>query len=343
MENSINYYVGILMDINHLDNRLKILKWTKHGDLLEKVVSCGGRDCLNEFKKWTPLKLIVLSYFAGVYTSILRNQLKDIDLIYIDLFSGTGVNIIKESKEILVGSPLAFIDSVSNRNLTFDMMFFNDIDPKSTEALKKRLGYLEERDQFKWISGKYEISTLECNDAIDIITNKINNYRFKHFLAFIDPYKWQLQWSSFEKLLSIGYGDIIITFQSLLTAKEIGSLKSGHLKGKIKSLKSFLGEENEEVIINLGSTEGIGLEEGVRKYYINKIIKYKPFVMDIKISAGGKNPYKYYIIYATGKEDPKWVDVLSRLQKFIEEHSGDEVNISIDYLQGKQKRMDDYF
>lgn len=329
------------MDIIPLDNRLEILKWKKHGGLLEELLDCGERNCVNIFKGWTPLKLIGLSTFAGIYSSILRSQLKEATLIYIDLFSGSGINKIKDSGEIFVGSPLAFIDSVSNRHLTFDKMYFNDINPSYIEALNKRLKYLGKKDTFNWISENYELFNLDCNEAIDTITKKINSFKFKNYLAFIDPIKWQLNWSSLKKLLSIKNGDIFITLQSLLTAKEIGSLKKGRLKEKKELLKNFLGEENEEVITNLDLTEGINLTEAVRKLYIDKIKEYKPYVEYIKISAGGI-PYNYYLIYATGKPEPKWSDAIMSLKNFIESYSGIEVTTSIDYSQGKQKRMDDY-
>lgn len=172
------------MDIIPLDNRLEILKWKKHGGLLEELLDCGERNCVNIFKGWTPLKLIGLSTFAGIYSSILRSQLKEATLIYIDLFSGSGINKIKDSGEIFVGSPLAFIDSVSNRHLTFDKMYFNDINPSYIEALNKRLKYLGKKDTFNWISENYELFNLDCNEAIDTITKKINSFKFKNYLAF---------------------------------------------------------------------------------------------------------------------------------------------------------------
>lgn len=329
------------MDITNLDKRLAILKWEKHGDLLDEITDVGNKECVNEFREWTPLKLIGLSYFAGGYATILSSLRKknvDLKVVYIDLFSGCGVNKIEDI--FFVGSPLATIDSVSNRrssdsNIEFDMMFFNDVDENYSNALSKRLTMLETNENFLWIKNKYAISNKDCNDSLDEIVKYLNSYNKINYLAFIDPYKWDISWKKLESLISIGYGDIMITLQAKLIAKEIGKYDSLSEETKNK-IKDFLGTIDDEEIRLLNT------EVGVKNYYINKLSKYMGFIRDIEIKGGCSNPYKYYLIFATPKEAPKWQDYIESMKIFVETYSGDLVKDCIDHMKRKQMRISDF-
>jgi len=147
------------LDITSLDRRLKILQWEKHNHLLTQLANIES-NTYNHFKKWTPLKLCGLSYFAGGYVHILENLKNkqfsgDLKIIYIDLFSGCGINQINHV--LIAGSPLVCIDSVTNSNVKFDKMFFNDAKSEYSTALVKRLEFLSEKDAFAWIKNKYYI------------------------------------------------------------------------------------------------------------------------------------------------------------------------------------------
>jgi three-Cys-motif partner protein len=321
-----------LNDITYLDERLKILRWDAHGELINEVAEKGG-NISNEFKKWTPLKLCGLSYFAGGYASILarlKREFPNLNVLYIDLFSGSGINRIDDIT--IVGSPLACIDSATNRNVTFDAMYFNDSNPEYCAALQERLEFLSEIDPFRWICGKYRILNKDCNEALEEIVEYLNQRRFINYLAFIDPYKWEISWDSLEKLLSIEYGDVMITLQALLVAKEIGK----YLKSKPPSLgetiSRFLGEENESIL------EGLGTELALKDYYIGKIRRYRKFVVDIKIRSGNCS-YKYFLIFASRKENPPWASYITKMKDFVESFSGDLVNASFEYLTGKTRRL----
>jgi three-Cys-motif partner protein len=329
------------VDITNLDRRLEILKWEKHGDLLNKIADVGNKECVNEFREWTPLKLIGLSYFAGGYATILsslREKNSDLKVVYIDLFSGCGINKIEDI--LFVGSPLATIDSVSNRRLSnpkieFDMMFFNDLNDNYFNALTKRLNMLETNEYFLWIKNKYTISNKDCNDLLDEIVNYLNSHSKINYLAFIDPYKWAISWKKLESLISIGYGDIMITLQAKLIAKEIGKYDSLNEETQNK-IKDFLGIIDDEEIRLLNT------EAGVKDHYINKLSKYMGFIKDIEIKGGDSNPFKYYLIFATHKGAPKWQDYIESMKGFVETYSGDLVKDCIDHMKRKQMRISDF-
>ncbi len=319
--------------IEYLDERLKILRWDKHGDLLHDVAQ-EGEDISNKFKPWTPLKLCGLSYFAGGYAQILGNLKKRypaLEVIYIDLFAGCGINRIRNV--LIAGSPLVCIDSATNRKVEFDTMYFNDSNPEYYTALDKRLRFLSEIESFSWINSRYHSLNKDCNEALENIVDDLNKKGFKNYLAFIDPYKWEISWSSMEKLLSIGYGDIMMTFQARLVAKEIGKYVSQGTPSIGDNIKRFLGEKDESII------EGLNNEQAVKKYYIGKMHEYRKFLVDIEIRGGKSNPYRYYLIFASRKEKPPWRSYITKMKTFVERFSGDLVKASLDYLTGETLRL----
>jgi three-Cys-motif partner protein len=321
------------MDIKDLDKRLKILRWDKHEDLLHNIAEAGG-DVYNQFKRWTPLKLCGLSYFAGGYAQILGNLKKtypNLNVVYIDLFSGCGINKIKNT--LIAGSPLVCIDSVTNRHVEFDIMYFNDSNPDFHFALEKRLESLSKIDSFAWIADRYYLLNKDCNEAIENIVDHLKRERFINYLAFIDPYKWEISWSAMENLLSIEYGDIMMTFQARLVAKEIGRYVSQGASSLGENIRRFLGEEDEDVIERLNS------EQAVKEYYVGKIREYRKFIVDIEIKGGRSNPYRYYLIFASRKKNPPWGSYITKMKAFVESFSGDLVKASLDYLSGKTLRL----
>lgn len=320
------------MDIRDLDKRMKILKWDKHGDLLQNMAEAGG-DVYNEFREWTPLKLCGLSYFAGGYAQILGNLKKkfpNLEIVYIDLFSGCGIDRIENV--FVAGSPMVCIDSVTNRPAEFDTMYFNDANPEYRSALEKRLESLSEVDSFSWISDRYCTLNKDCNEALAEIVDNLNRKGFINYLAFIDPYKWEISWSAMEKLLSIEYGDIMMTLQARLIAKEIGKYVKQGTSSIEDNIKRFLGEEDRSIIENLNS------EQAVKEYYMEKIRKYRRFIVDIEIKGGRRKPYRYYLIFAS-RRDPPWKSYITKMKMFVESFSGDLVRASLDYLTGKTVRL----
>lgn len=321
------------MSIEDLDRRLRILRWDKHGTLLHNAAE-AGENVYNRFRRWTPLKLFGLSYFAGGYIQILgglRKRHPNLYVVYLDPFSGCGIN--KIGNILLAGSPLVCIDSATNRQVEFDAMFFNDADSGFSSSLEKRLRFLSQTDPFQWITGKYHVSNKDCNKALDDIVDYLRRKGFVNYLAFIDPYKWEISWSIMKELLSIEYGDIMMTFQARLVAKEIGKYSIQGTPSLGDNIKRFLGEEDEDIIRKLRT------EQAVKEYYMEKINNYRKFVLDIEIRGGRSNPYRYYLLFASRQKNPTWKEYIVKMKEFMESFSGDLVKSSLDYLTGKIQRL----
>jgi len=173
----------------------------------------------------------------------------------------------------------------------------------------------------------------DCNEAIKDIEQYMNSIKYKNYLAFIDPYHMEIWWKSMEKLLSFEYGDIMIVLQAKLIVRTIGTYLHSRSLSHGKKIQRFLGEENHNII------EQLRTEESVKKYYINKIYKYRKFIVDIEIKSGKRDPYRYYLIFATRRENPPWKNYIMKMKKFVEIFSGDLVETSIDYITGKAQRL----
>jgi three-Cys-motif partner protein len=329
-----------LKGIKWFDKELKKLKLEDYNDLLDRLSKIS--NVYNEFHLWTPLKLIILSYFIQPYLNIvnkLREKTSSIQILYIDPFAGSGLNAVNHS--LLIGSPLVAIEGSIKAKGQFDIFFLNERDEKYFSALENRIGYLKTISKFNWINDKIILNNGDASDNLEGTIKIIDEIKYKNYLAFIDPWKWELKWNSFKKLLEIPYGDILCTLQARLIAKEIGKNKKENLS---------LTEQTKEIISDFFGVSEDGWKNLtsanlVREYYKGKISEYKPYIEDIKIKSrdtksGG---FAYYLIFASGREDPPWASIIEKIKHKIENFSGDIVKRSLDYIEGKGiKRIDDF-
>lgn len=252
--------------IEDLDRRLAILKLSKYPGLLDKLADAS--NTLHVFRNWTPLKLVALSYVVGPYLRIiggLEEKKGKVEAIYIDLFAGSGINKVEDAESLIAGSPIVAIDCANTSPKKFDRMYFVDLEEENIRALHQRLTLLSEIEEFSWIKGRYKLINEDANEAILKIKKELDEIKYKNYLAFIDPYKWELRWESLEKLLEIRYGDLLITFQATLIAKEIGKYNSGRLSEEsVGNISKCLGAPPEEWC-------KLNKEEALKKYYIEKI------------------------------------------------------------------------
>ena len=156
-------------EIEDLDSRIRMLLWERYGDVLPKLEKIGNY-IVNEFKEWTPLKLLSLSYFIGPYLRII-NSLEErygpTKVFYIDAFAGSGVN--KVGNTLFAGSPLVAIDCTHQCKRKFDLMIFNDL--KYGNVLKKRIEALI--PLFPWLKNRFAVFSTDANKVLADIVERI--------------------------------------------------------------------------------------------------------------------------------------------------------------------------
>ena len=323
-------------NINKLLERLKYLTWGEDNALLQKLAEVGDNK-FNEFKEWSLLKLICLDYFLCPYLRIVgklkEEESRGMRLFYIDPFAGTGLNRVPNEDVIFAGSPLVAIHGTKRmlekyKMRKFDEMIFCDL--KYGDILEKRINYLSRAEDFSWVKDTVKIYKGDANEIIYEISDEIEQEKMKNYLAFVDPYKWEISWDSLERLLEIKYGDLMITHQARLIAKEIGRIDS--LKNAQETVSGYFGESLEKI-------RELNSEEAVKDFYISKIKKFKKFVLDIKINGKG---FCYYLIFASREKRPKWSDIVYRMKEMIENYDRDLVKIALDRLLGRQSSLQEF-
>ncbi len=321
--------------IEELDKRLSILRMEDKPEIIERLAEI---KTYNEFKAWAVLKLAGLSYLPKQYLNIINKRLRQeygkLTVVYIDLFAGSGLNKIKGYDKPFLGSPLLVIDRASRASYQFDKLFFVDKSREYIKALEERIKILSEYDEYSWIKGRCFTIPKDANEAAKEIASKLNKIKYKNCLIFIDPYKWQIKRDSLERLLEF-HGDVLITLQALLIAKEIGKHNSSGLKEEtVEKISEFFG-------MSESRWRKLSTEDSVKEEYIKIIKEHKPFVVDIKVKSGGL--YRYYLIFASKRSNPPWKNWILRLKNLVESFSGDIAEHCIERMYGRASRLDDYF
>ena len=118
---------------------------------------------------------------------------------YIELFAGPGFGIIRDSGQIIKGSPLLAIE----QTVPFSHSVFVDINKEALSALEKRAKRLRPGADLNFIPR-------DCNSTIDEVRTSIDSTYL--VLTFIDPTSMQAKFSTIKKLTQGLRMDLIINF-----------------------------------------------------------------------------------------------------------------------------------
>ena len=149
---------------------------------------------------WTAEKLDYLDRYIAVFTTSMR---KKWDLLnYIDLQAGPGKNLIDQTGEILLGSPLLALTT----QYPFGGYYFVEYDKNNAKALENRCSASKLSERVQLIVG-------DCNQVVETIVNQLkDNEQSSLNLAFLDPEGLELKWSTVARLASIRRMDMIINY-----------------------------------------------------------------------------------------------------------------------------------
>lgn len=303
------------------------IKNSKFKEQINKIVKIKP-NIYNKFQAWTPLKLVLLNYALDTCTTIIRNKPFFKEMYYVDLFSGSGLNKINQTDNMLIGSP--FIASL-NFSKNYDKMFFYEKNLAFSEALAYR---------FKKLNlSNIQIKRGSCNDYLDElmkIVNKPNTYSF----LFVDPYNTEFDWSCMKKILSINASgingrDIIFTFMSSNIIRSVGLFKKGGSTGE--DLSCFFGNDDWKIAQSI---------DELIEIYVRNILRERPktIVKNIKIQSK-KHGFCYHLLFITNKtkkENP-WLRSIEKAKKEIEKNSDKSVEMAINIIQKKQSQLSNFF
>ncbi len=150
--------------------------------------------------QWVIEKLDYLYRYIDVFEKSMHN--KWLIRNYIDLLAGPGKNRIRNTNQIILGSPLIALTT----QFPFTGYYFVDIDPNNITALKERCNASP-------LINSIHIETGDCNVIIDKVINQISSTQDQSLnLAFLDPEGLELEWSSVKKLAGIRKMDLVINY-----------------------------------------------------------------------------------------------------------------------------------
>jgi three-Cys-motif partner protein len=145
---------------------------------------------------WVLEKKVHVERYLGIFTKGVAKKWSG-KLAYVDLFSGPGKNVIRESGEEVDGSPLLAL------KCDFGNYLFVDV-PEVLETLRLRLRNHPKLAHISFIEG-------DCNAVIDEILRLLPPDHLT--LAFIDPTGLQIRFDTIRRLVHDRKVDLLMTIQ----------------------------------------------------------------------------------------------------------------------------------
>jgi three-Cys-motif partner protein len=146
--------------------------------------------------QWVHGKKYYFCRYLDIMTRAVANKWQG-KLSYIDLFSGPGRSVIRDTREEVEGSPILSL------NYGFASYVFVDI-PEVLDSLKKRLAGHPKFPRISFVEG-------DCNAVIDSVRAKSPADHLT--LAFIDPTGLQIQFRTIRRLVQNRKMDLLMTIQ----------------------------------------------------------------------------------------------------------------------------------
>jgi len=256
---------------------------------------------------WSIVKLLILSGWVYVYTTISPKHYEE--CWYIDLLAGSGTTRVKETGDIVIGSP--FIAHFFARN-PFTKYIYFEKNRRRYEALQLRAARL--------MGSRALVINEDCNKAI---YGALPTERNIHSLVFVDNEGFDVYWSTVSTLL--GYNtDILIVFPTSSAVRPDSGLKK--LKLFYRNLSGLSVRDREEFLE--------AYMQQLREDY-RRLRRKKEYVSNIRV--GSRN--FYYDVILVCKRGP-YIRAWEYLKERLDWQDPDIIKTALDILQGRATRID---
>jgi three-Cys-motif partner protein len=145
---------------------------------------------------WVLDKKVLVEKYLGIFTKGVANKWAG-KLAYVDLFSGPGKNVIRDTGEEVDGSPLLALKCDFGRYLFVDV-------PEVLATLRMRLRDHPKFPRISFVEG-------DCNLVIDEVLRQLPVDHLT--LAFIDPTGLQIRFETIRRLVQYRKVDLLMTIQ----------------------------------------------------------------------------------------------------------------------------------
>jgi len=177
---------------------------------------------------WSAEKYKLIQHYVSQFATSMKNKWDT--RIYIDLFAGCGVSIIKETATIVPASPLLAM----NIRDPFDQYIFCDIDGDKLNTLKKRTKRLFPDLSTQFIPGDVNVTT---NQILYHVPKASRNHTVLTF-CLVDPYNLGNLNFDTIKILSTIYVDFLILIPTYMDAKRNWSK---YINSTNSTIDNFIG------------------------------------------------------------------------------------------------------
>ncbi|MDH3764989.1 MAG: three-Cys-motif partner protein TcmP [Nitrosopumilus sp.] len=308
--------------------------WTRNKliKLLDIAKNIHDEEIMNQYAEYTALKLISISYYKTVFLNVVKRNEKAKKYydgaVYIDLFAGTGLVKLKETGDIIAGSPVC---ALSANESNFDYAVCVEKDKKKSQVLENRLAKIIPRDQFKVIQG-------DCNvviqEVIQAIKSKFDN---PIVFTFVDPEGMEIKMETL-KLLNDSFKaqDFMINVGAQGVLRVKGKLDKGDMSTE-STWNEYWGDENAEALL-YEISQGIRVEDK----YQEKIAEVlgKKFGETIPIKGIPGNIEYYILAYSRAtKGESKYTKALTMLKERIGKEDKKSIRRMLDVISGRNETL----
>jgi len=295
----------------------KKLETLRMDEYIRQIADNFDKDEFYEAHLWTPLKLIALMWWLTIYSRIVPKYFSK--YWYIDLLASSGANVIEETGDIVLGSPLL---SFLIPQEQFKHHIFVELKPEKASTLDRILKHFG--------FSNYDILKGDCNEKVyDIPFDNID-----HYFCFIDCEGLNIKWSVLEHLLQYR-GDILFVFQ---TSSINRVFSRGIRRGYSPTLDEFCGGNWWQSCNNI---------EDLLRQYMSKIKQktdslrgFENFVDYVRVKGkGGGFVYEVILICKEGDYVRAWLD----LKKKLETLEDKDVDIALKICKGEIVTLSEFF
>lgn len=183
-----------------------------------------------EVGRWALSKYNLVGRYCQIFTTSMRKKWSN--LVYVDLFSGSGFSTIKGNNQIVYGSPLIAL----SLPVAFTKYILCEKDETLAAALRTRV----EKD---FADKDVTLFNGDANDIVDNVKNALPRYsRDSGMLSFcfVDPFSLNLHFETIKKL-----GNLKMDFLILLAL---------HMDAN-RNYKTYMETENDKIDLFLADTD----------------------------------------------------------------------------------------
>lgn len=246
-----------------------------------------------EVGAWADKKYKLLGGYCQIFTTGMKNIWDN--LVYIDLFAGSGYARIKDTNKIRMTSALIAM-SVSHK---FNKYIFCEKEEENLNALQQRV-----KKHFPELYGKVQFIKGDSNENINMIIDAIPKHskddKVLRF-CFVDPFSLNLKFKTIKQLSQVGKIDFLILLALYMDANRNLTY---YINTKNKKVEEFIDDPNWRVpFVNGIIPTNDFIKFLAEKYDENmKRIDYKEPTKKHKVKIEGLNVPLYYLAFYSKHE-----------------------------------------